>query len=81
MRQNTWTAMFVAKLPKPTVYHWNRESVIIGVNIEPEFSVSVLNWVEMIVILGKQMLSDVWKSLAAATDRFSKNIPYVEIEN
>ena len=25
------------------------------------------------------MLSDVWKSLAVATDRFSKNIPYVEI--
>jgi hypothetical protein len=25
------------------------------------------------------MLSDVWKSLAVATDRFSKNILYVEI--
>ena len=37
---------------------------------------SVSNWVETIILLGKQMLSDVWKSSAVVTDRFSKNIPF-----
>ena len=32
--------------------------------------------VETIVLLGKQIISDVWKSLAVVTDRFSKDIPF-----
>ena len=40
------------------------------------WGISICIRVETIVLLGKQIISDVWKSLAVVTDRFSKDIPF-----